>query len=181
MRPLRYSINVTLDGCCDHTAVIPDESLHVRSSELIENSGGMLLGRVTYRMMEEAWRPSAAEVGRPDWMEPFAQAITDVHKYVVSSTLSHVDWNSTLLSGDLRESVLELKEQPGKPIVTGGVQLPRALASMGLIDEYEMVVHPRIAGRGPYLMAGLAQHVDLRLTQTVEYDSGFVALRYVAV
>lgn len=178
-RPLRYSINITLDGCCDHRAGIPDEELHRRAAELLERADALLFGRVIYQMMEEAWRgPAPAAVTQP-WMRPFARTIDAAKKYVVSSTLTQVDWNAELVRGDLREAVERLKREPGKGILTGGVTLPRALAELGLIDEYEFVVHPRIAGHGPTLFAGISRMVDLEPVSRLEYASGVVAMRYV--
>ena len=112
------------------------------------------------------------------WMLPFARTIDAAKKYVVSSTLERVDWNAELLRGDLGQAVQQLKRAPGKGLFTGGVKLPLALADMGLIDEYELVVHPRLAGHGPTLFAGLSKHVDLRLVSRLELGSGVVALRY---
>ena len=182
MRPLRYSINVTLDGRCDHTAIVPDEELHHRAAEWIARSDALLFGRITYEMMESAWRPVAETGVRPDWMEewmvPFARTIHGVKKYVVSSTLPKVDWNAEFLRGDLAEGVRRLKEMPGRGIATGGVTLPQALAELGLIDEYEFVVHPRVAGGGRPLFAGLSRPLDLKLVDRVEYRSGAVAMRY---
>jgi dihydrofolate reductase len=183
MRPLRYSINVTLDGCVDHTAVTPDEALHHHSAQGIERADALLLGRVTYQMMEEAWR-EPGETGlasdwMTEWMVPFARTIHVAQKYVVSSTLGQVDWNAELVRGDLATAVQQLKAMPGKGIATGGVTLPLALAELGLIDEYEFVVHPRVAGRGPWLLAGLTHHVDLQLVDRIELGTGAVAMRYV--
>jgi len=182
MRPLRYSINVTLDGCCDHRAIPADEELHRRAAESIERADALLFGRVTYEMMEEAWRPAAQTGVRPDWMEewmePFARTIDAAKKYVVSSTLDRVDWNAELVRGDLEEAVRRLKREPGKGLFVGGVKLALTLTELGLIDEYELVVHPRLAGHGPTLFAGLSKHVDLRLVDRVELGSGAVAMRY---
>jgi dihydrofolate reductase len=178
MRPLRYSINVTLDGCVDHREGIVDEDLHRRSAELIGQADALLFGRVTYQMMEEAWRGPARPGARPDWMEPFAETIDAVKKYVVSSTLDHVDWNAELVRGDLEEAVQQLKAEPGRGLLTGGVKLPLALAELGLIDEYEFVVHPRVAGHGPALLAGLSKPLDLTLVSRHEYRSGAMAMRY---
>jgi dihydrofolate reductase len=178
MRPLRYSINVTLDGCCDHRAIPADEELHRHAAERIAQADGLLFGRVIYEMMEAAWRPQAQPVARLDWMEPFARTIDAAKKYVVSSTLEQVDWNAELVRGDLAEAVQRLKRQPGKGLFTGGVKLPLALAELGLIDEYEFVVHPRLAGRGPTPFAGLSKYVDLRLVNRLEFGSGAVALKY---
>src|SRR5690349_23981330 len=111
-------------------------------------------------------------------MEPFARTINATKKYVVSSTLERVDWNAELVRGDLGTAVQELKRQPGKGLYVGGVKLPLALTELGLIDEYELVVHPRLAGHGPTLFAGLSKHVDLKLVGRKELPSGAVAMRY---
>ena len=177
-QPLRYSINVTLDGCCDHRVGIADEDIHRHAIENIDRSDALLFGRVTYEMMEVAWRGPAPAGTRPDWMEPFASTIDAKKKYVVSSTLDKVDWNAELIRGDLGNAVKQLKAQPGKGLFTGGLKLPLALAELGLIDEYEFVVHPRIIGRGPTLFAGLSRVVDLKLVSREEFGSGAVAMRY---
>lgn len=178
MRPLRYSINVTLDGCCDHRAGIVDEDLHRHAVENLDRADALLLGRVTYEMMEAAWRQPAQTGTRPDWMEPFARAIDAAKKYVVSSTLERVDWNAELVRGDLGKAVRQLKLEPGKGLLVGGVTLPLALADLGLIDEYEFMVLPRLAGHGPTLFAGLSKRIDLKLVSRMEFRSGAVALRY---
>src|ERR1700760_2607388 len=103
MRPLRYSINVTLDGCCDHRVIPADEDLHRHAAENLNEADALLFGRATYEMMEAAWGPSAAAGTRPEWMEPFARTISEAKKYVVSSTLDTVDWNAELVRGDLGE------------------------------------------------------------------------------
>jgi dihydrofolate reductase len=180
MRPLRYSINVTLDGCCDHRGMIPDEDLHRNAVENIARADALLFGRVTYEMMEAAWRLPMRPGAGLAWMEPFARTIDAAKKYVVSSTLDTVDWNAELVRGDLAEAVQALKQQPGRGLFTGGVKLPMALAELGLIDEYELVVHPRIAGHGPTLFAGLSKHVDLKLVGRAEFSTGAVAMRYEA-
>ncbi len=178
MRPLRYSINVTLDGCCDHRAMIADEDLHRHAMENIAQADALLFGRVTYEMMETGWRTPAPAGARPDWMEPFARTIDAAKKYVVSSTLDRVDWNAELVRGDLGKAVQQLKQEPGKGLITGGVKLPLALAELGLIDEYEFVVHPRLTGHGPTLFAGLSRWLDLKLVDRLELGSGAVAMRY---
>ena len=134
MRPLRYSINVTLDGCCDHQVMIADDELHRHAVQNIEQADALLFGRVTYQMMEAAFRPPSPE--------PFARTIDAAKKYVVSSTLPQVDWNAELVRGDLGTAVQRLKREPGKGLFTGGVKLPLALAELGLIDQYEFVVQP---------------------------------------
>ena len=192
MRPLRYSINVTLDGCVDHRAGSTDEELHRFWAEKLSQADALLFGRVTYEMMQAAWRWPADGV-RPqwmaEWMEPFARTIDAAKKYVVSSTLAppEVDWNAELVRGDLAKSVEQLKRGAGGAgagkggeggLFVGGVTLPLALAELGLIDEYEFVVHPRLAGHGPTLFAGLSKRIDLKLVSRLEFASGAVAMRY---
>ncbi|MCY1004339.1 dihydrofolate reductase family protein [Nannocystis pusilla] len=178
MRPLRYSINVTLDGCCDHRGITPDEEMHRRAAENLAKADALLFGRVTYEMMEAAWRTPTVTETRPAWTDPFARTIDAAKKYVVSSTLDRVDWNAELVRGDLGEAVRKLKQEPGNGLFVGGVKLPQALAELGLIDEYEFVVHPSIAGHGPTLFAGLPKRIDLKLVSRQEYGSGAVAMRY---
>ena len=177
MRPLRYSINVTLDGCCDHRAMFADEDLHRHAVENLNRADALLFGRVTYEMMESAFR-SPARGALLDWMEPFARTIDAAKKYVVSSTLNRVDWNAELVCGDLGKAVQQLKQESGKGLFLGGVKLPLALAELGLIDEYEFVVQPRLAGHGPTLFAGLSKPLDLKLVSRLEFGSGAVAMRY---
>ena len=183
MRPLQYSINVTLDGCVDHRAGSTDEELHRFWAEKLAQADALLFGRVTYEMMQAAWRLPANGL-RPEWMaewmEPFARTIDAAKKYVVSSTLDprRVDWNAELLRGDLAKAVAQLKEGTGKGLFVGGVTLPLALAELGLIDEYEFVVQPRLAGHGPTLLAGLSKGIDVQLVSRREFGSGAVALRY---
>jgi len=171
-----------LDGCCDHRAMFADEELHRRAAENIARADALLLGRVTYEMMEAAWKAPAQTGVRPDWMppwmEPFARTIDAAKKYVVSSTLERVDWNAELVRGDLGTAVRQLKRESGKGLLVGGVKLPLALTELGLIDEYEFVVHPRLAGHGPTLFAGLSKYVDLKLVSRLEFGSGAVAMRY---
>ena len=146
--------------------------------ENIAQADALLFGRVTYEMMEAAWRLATRTVVMPEWTEPFARTIDAAKKYVVSSTLGRVDWNAELVPGDLGEAVQQLKREPGKGLFVGGVKLPQALADLGLIDEYEFVVHPRLAGHGPTLFAGLSRHIDLKLVGRLEFGSGAVAMRY---
>lgn len=182
MRPLRYAINITLDGCCDHREGSSDEEQHHYWAENLAQADALLFGRVTYEMMKEAWRLPAQTSAKPewmaDWMLPFARTIDAAKKYVVSTTLEEVDWNAELVRGDLRKAVERLKQEPGIGLFVGGVKLPLALAELGLIDEYEFVVQPRLAGHGPTLFAGLPKGIDLKLVGRREFSSGAVALRY---
>ena len=182
MRPLRYAINVTLDGCVHHEAGLPPDEEFMRfwTAEM-ERSDAVIYGRVTYRMMESAWRRPVTGVW-PDWMReweiPFAEAIDRAMKYVVSSTLSEVDWEAELVRGDLGDAVRRLKAEPGAGLSVGGVTLPLALAELGLIDEYIFVVHPVVAGHGPRLFDGLHERMQLELVEREKFRSGVVVQRY---
>jgi dihydrofolate reductase len=158
--------------------MIADEDLHRNAVENLARADALLFGRVTYEMMEAAWRQPAPAGARQAWMEPFGRTIDAARKYVVSSTLDRVDWNAELVRGDLGKAVERLKQEPGRGLLTGGVTLPMALAELGLIDEYELVVHPRLVGHGPTLFAGLSKRVDLKLVSRLEFGSGAVAMRY---
>ena len=182
MRPLRYSINVTVDGCCHHEAGLPpDEESMCYWTDQIARADALLYGRVTYEMMESAWRKPTTGAW-PDWMReweiPFAETIDRTKKHVVSSTLSQADWNAELVTGDLEQAVRLLKQESGEGLWLGGVTLPLALADLGLIDEYEFVVQPVLAGRGPTLLAGLRERIQLELVDRREFRSGAVAMLY---
>ena len=183
MRPLRYSINITLDGCCDHRAGQPDAELHQYAADTLAAADALLFGRVTYGLMEDGWR-KVAETGiqaewMADWMLPFARVIQHKPKYVVSDSLPAVDWNAELVRGPaLEATVRRLKAEPGNGLYVGGVTLPLALAELGLIDEYEFIVQPRIAGHGPTPFSGLSRYVDLALAGRRDFACGAVALRY---
>lgn len=183
MRRLGFSINITLDGCCDHRVGIPDAELHQYTADILTRADSLILGRVTYEMMESAWRPIAESGvlsgGMPEWTRPFAQSIHAAKKYVVSDSLESVDWNAELVRGrDLEATIRRLKQEPGDGLYVGGVTLPTALAEMGLIDEFEFFVHPRIAGHGPALFGGLSKMVDLKLVGRKEFGLGVVSMRY---
>lgn len=144
---------------------------------MIAQADALIFGRVIYQMMEDAFREPSPDM--PEWTRPFARTISAAKKYVVSSTLTSADWNAELLRGDLASAVQRLKDQPGYGLYVGGVTLPKALAELGLIDEYEFIVHPRIAGHGPTLFAGLPMGLDLKLVNRTEFASGAVVMRYV--
>jgi dihydrofolate reductase len=154
--------------------------MHYWTAQL-ERADALLFGRVTYEMMASAWQRPATGAW-PDWMDdwqiPFAETIDRAKKYVVSSTLSGVDWNAELVQGDLAQTVQQLKQQPGEGLWVGGVTLPLTLADLGLIDEYEFLVQPVLAGHGPTLLAGLREHIQLELVDRHEFRSGAVAVRY---
>jgi hypothetical protein len=183
MRPLRYAVNVTVDGSCDHRAGVPDGALHRCWGGTLARADALLFGRVAYEMMEAAWRPPAGTGARPEWMadgtEPFARTIDAARKYVVSGTLERVGWNAELVRGDdLDEAVRRPKREPGAGPFAGGVTLPLALAGLGLVDGYESVARPGPAGRGPALLAGPSRPIALRLAGRRGFGSGAVAPRY---
>jgi len=158
--------------------MIAHEDLHRYAVENLAQADALLFGRVTYEMMEAAWRSPARTGARPDWMEPFARTIDAAKKYVVSSTLHRVNWNAELVRGDLGKAVQQLKQESGKGLFVAGVKLPLALTELGLIDEYEFVMQPRLAGHGPTLFRGLSKRIDLKLVSRLEFGSGAVAMRY---
>lgn len=147
----------------------------------MERADALLFGRVTYEMMKSAWWKPTTDTW-PDWMDewqiPFAETIDRAEKYVVSSTLSAVDWNAELVRGDFGQAVQRLKQESGEGLWVGGVTLPLALADLGLIDEYEFLVQPVLAGHGPTLLAGLRERIQLEPVDRREFRSGAVALRY---
>ena len=181
MAPLRFYINLSLDGCYDHRAALPDEESHRHATEALTRADALLFGRVTYQMMEEAWRlPPNGEwpSWMADWVRPFARSIDAAKKHVVSSTLKQVDWNAELVRGDLEQTVRRLKQESTKGVFVGGVKLAQSLTELGLIDEYEFLLHPRVVGYGPTFFSGLSKPLDLKLVHRAELKSGAVALRY---
>jgi len=148
--------------------------VHHHAAGLIASADALILGRVTFELMESAWREPSPEM--PEWTLPFARTIDAARKYVVSSTLERVDWNAELVLGSLREAVTALKQEPGNGLYVGGVTLPAALAGWGLIDEYVLVVHPHVAGRGPRLLDGV--QLDLELVNELGLPDGVVARTY---
>jgi hypothetical protein len=169
MRPLRYSINVTLDGCCDHRAIPAGEDLHRHAVENVNQADALLFGRVTYEMMESAWRPPAPTGARPDWMEPFAQTINAAKKYVVSSTLEQVDWNAELVRGDLAKAGEqwqhhrgiaglargEQDDQPAATAVDRGVDLgaqPAARPAESVIARFVPAARILVIRPSPYVL-----------------------------
>ncbi|HWM34546.1 MAG TPA: dihydrofolate reductase family protein [Pseudolysinimonas sp.] len=177
MRTVRLSINVSLDGCVDHRSASPNEASHRHAAAAIADADALILGRVTYQLMEAGWRDPSPEL--PGWTRPFAEAISAQPKYVASRTLTTLDWNSEVIAGDAVEFVRALKRQEGGALFIGGHDFAGQLAAAGLIDEYEFVVHPQVPGYGPRLFDGLP--APLLLTQVGELDlgDGIVARRYV--
>jgi len=181
MRKLIASINMTLDGFCDHTAVIADDELHQHYNELLSNAGTLLYGRITYQLMESYW-PSV--VKNPTGNKPedeFALLIDNVSKIVYSRRLKNVDWKNTELKKEVvKEEVLELKQQEGKNIFVGSPSLIVTLTKLDLIDEYQICVHPVILGKGLQLFKNINERISLKLLKTKTLGSGAVTLYYEA-
>ncbi len=175
------SLNVTLDGCCDHNEAIPDEELHVYASNLLDEVDALLFGRVTYLMFEEAWPPIAASGAESPATVEFARKLQAKRKYVFSHTLPGVTWeNAVLLRGDLGEEVRRLKAEDGRALATAASPtLTTALARLDLIDEYRLVVQPIVAGHGPWLLEGLGRRLALRRVESRPFQSGAVLVRYI--
>ena len=179
MRKLIAAINMTLDGFCDHTAMIADDELHEHYNELLSNADTLLFGRITYQLMESYW-PSV--VKNPTGNKPadeFAAIIDDISKIVFSHTLKNVDWkNAKLAKKDIKEEVLELKQQPGKEILVGSPSLIVALTQLDLIDEYQLGVQPIVLGSGLPLFKNVKGRINLKLLKTKTFDCGAVTLYY---
>jgi dihydrofolate reductase len=184
MRKLIAAINMTLDGFCDHTAGIADDETHHHYSELVRSAGALLYGRITYQLMESYW---PAVVKNPTGNKPtdeFAVAIQDVPKIVFSRTLKSADpiitgWkNVTLATRGLKEEVLELKQQAGKDVFAGSPSLIAALTQLGLIDEYQLAIHPVILGSGLPLFKNITDSVNLKLLKTKTFKCGAVIHYY---
>jgi dihydrofolate reductase len=181
MRKLIFGINLTIDGCCDHTKGIADEDVHNFFKELTLDSDTLLYGRKTYQLMVPFW-PEVAKnnSGETKAMNDFAHAFASVKEIVlVSRSLSRVDEKSTtIIRGNLREEVLKLKQQEGKNILAGGVDVPTQLIQLGLVDEYYFVIQPVLVGDGRRLLENLTLQEKLQLVDSKAFRSGSIALRY---
>ena len=178
MRKLIAAINMTLDGFCDHTAIIPDEEMHQHYADLLSNADSVLYGRITYQLMEY-WRTVLKNPTGDQATDEFAVAIDKIPKIVFSHTLKNVDWESAKLANrDIEEEVLELKQQSGKDIFVGSPSLIVALTKLNLIDEYQLCVHPVIAGGGLPLFKNLSEKIALNLVNTKTFGSGAIILYY---
>lgn len=182
MGRITLMMNVTLDGCCDHTQVIADEELHRYTEELIDQSDGLLYGREVYQLMEQFWPAMASSGEGPPFLVDYARKLDQKLKYVFSRTLDHVSWqNSFLLKGPVSEEVPKLTAEGKNLVVNGGPGLGSTLAQLGLVDEYHFLVQPIVAGRGPQLLGGVRDRLNLKLTETKLFGSGVVVLRYTPV
>jgi dihydrofolate reductase len=176
---LTFGLNVTLDGCIDHTQAIVDDELHDYWTQLMDGAGAMLFGRKTYELMEEAWPAVARDENAPRAMREWAQKLEAKPKYVVSRSRKDFPWvNTTRVEGDLREAISDLKAKTERGVLVGAPKLSAALEEMGLIDEYRIVLHPIISGRGPTLFHGLQSSRQLELVSTQRFGSGVLALHF---
>jgi dihydrofolate reductase len=185
MRRLIAAMNMTLDGFCDHTAMIADEEIHQHYTDLLNSAGTLLYGRITYQLMESYWPTVVKNPTGNKPMDEFAIAIDNISKIVFSRTLQHVDWKNTILKKEIiKEEVLALKQSPNggsKPILAGSPGLIVALTQLGLIDEYQIGVQPTIVGSGLPLFKNIRDRVDLKLSKTKTFGCGAIALYYETV
>lgn len=178
MRKLIASINMTLDGFCDHTAIIPDEEIHQHYADLLSDADTILYGRITYQLME-FWRTLVENPSGEKSMDDFAIVMNKTPKIVFSHTLKNVDWKSAKLANrDLEEEVLELKQQSGKDIFIGSRSLIIQLMKLNLTDEYQLCVHPVVAGGGLPLFENINDRTVLKLVKTKTLRGGAVILYY---
>ena len=181
MRNVVFGINITLDGCCDHTHGIADDELHAYFTGLLQKSDIDIFGRNTYHLMYPYWHDVAVEQSETEVINEFARAYDAIPKIVFSTTLERVEWNNTtLMRANLAEEIVKLKQLPGKDISIGSISLAAQLTQLGLIDEYHIVVHPIIAGKGPRLFetVGLTDSLQLELIGSKTFGSGVVAHHY---
>jgi len=178
MRKLIAAMNMTLDGYCDHTAMIADEEIHEHYTELLNDADIILYGRITYQLMEY-WKSVVENPTGNRSMDDFAASIDNISKIVYSRTLKSVDWKNTELKNELsKEEVLELKQQPGKDILVGSPSLIVALTQLGLVDEYQLGVQPTVVGSGLPLFRNISDRVDLKLLKTKTFGCGALMLYY---
>ena len=179
MRKLVAAINMTLDGFCDHTAMIADDEIHQHYNELLSNAGTLLYGRITYQLMESYWPSVVKNPTGNKPMDEFAVLIDNISKIVFSRTLNNVDWKNTKLKKEvIKEDILELKQQEGKTILAGSRSLIVALAQLDLIDEYQLCVHPVVLGSGLPLFKNVRDRINLKLLKTKTFGCGAVTLYY---
>ena len=181
MRNVIFAINITLDGCCDHTKQIGDEETHEYFTHLMRDVDLLVYGRKTYQLMVPFWPEVAKNLSMTKASNEFAKAFDSINKIVFSRTLdSAEDKNTRIVRTNLRDEILKLKQEQGKNILTGGVSIPSQLIELGLVDEYRFVVGPIVAGEGRRLLEGvsLQERLQLRLVESKIFKSGCVALRY---
>jgi dihydrofolate reductase len=175
MRKLIAAINMTLDGYCDHTAMIPDEELHQHYSDLLRSAGALIYGRITYQLMESHWPSVVKKPTGIRSMDEFALAIDDIQKIVFSRTLKEVGWKNVSLKKEVtKDGILDLKRQPGKDMLVGSPGLIVALAQLGLVDEFQLGLQPTVVGSGLPLFKGIKERMDLKLLWTKAFGCGAV-------
>lgn len=178
MRNVVFTINMSIDGCCGHESVIADDELHEYHAGLLMESGVEILGRKTYELMYPYWHEVAVNQSDSPIINQFARVFDEMRKIVFSTTLKSADWNNTtLLRANLQEEVLKLKQEPGKNISIGGLQIASQLAQAGLIDEYRFLVQPVVAGKGPRLFESV-NNLALELIGSKTFRSGIIELHY---
>lgn len=179
MGRLTFALNVTLDGCCDHREGVADDEMHRYWTRVMEAAGAMLFGRRTYELMEEAWPRVARDPKAKPADRRWARKLEAKPKYVVSTTRRDFPWSNThLLEGDLTRAVKALKKATPRGVLVGSPMLSAELQRLDLVDEYRFLVHPVVAGHGPYLLAGLQPSLRLKLVATTRLKSGILALHY---
>ena len=178
MRKLIAAMNMTLDGFCDHTAMIADDEIHQHYTDLLRNADTIIHGRITYQLMEY-WRSVVENPTGNKSMDDFAVAIDNVSKIVYSRTLESVDWKNTELRKEIdKDEILELKQRAGKDLFVGSPSLIVALTQLGLVDEYQLGVHPIVVGSGLPLFKNISDRIDLKLLKTKTFSCGAVFLYY---
>ncbi|HSU51987.1 MAG TPA: dihydrofolate reductase family protein, partial [Segetibacter sp.] len=178
MRKLIGAINMTLDGFCDHTAVSPDEEVHQHYADLISSAAVILYGRITYQLMEY-WQEVVSNPTGNKSIDHFAVVMDKIPKIVFSNTLKDIAWESAkLASRELEEEVLELKQQTGKDILVGSRSLIVSLLKRNLLDEFQLCIHPVVAGKGLPLFENIERRVNLTLSDTKTFGSGAQILYY---
>jgi dihydrofolate reductase len=181
MRNVIFAINLTLDGCCDHTKLSADEELHQYFTHLMRDVDLLVYGRKTYQLMVPFW-PDVAKnhSGQTRAMNEFAEAFDSIDKIVFSRSLDRAEGETRIVRSNLQDEILKLKQEPGKYILTGGISLPSQLIELGLVDEYRFVVQPIVVGEGRRLLDGISlpERLELRLVESKIFESGCVALRY---
>jgi dihydrofolate reductase len=180
MRNVIYAINITLDGCCDHSKQIADEETHEYFTHLMRSVDLLVFGRKTYQLMVPYWPDIAKSQSETKAENEFAQSFDSINKLVFSRSLASAEGNTRIVRTELRDEILRLKQETGKNILVGGVDIPSQLIELGLVDEYRFVVTPIIAGEGRRLLEGvsLPQTLQLKLVESKICKSGSVALRY---
>ncbi len=181
MRNIVFAINITLDGCCDHTKQVADDETHEYFTDLLREVDLLVFGRITYQLMVPFWPEVAKSQSMTKASNEFAQTFDSIDKIVFSRSLDGAeDKNTRIVRTNLHDEILKLKQEPGKNILAGGVDIPSQLIKLGLVDEYRFVVHPILAGEGRRLLegSGLPEKLQLKLVESKPFKSGCVALRY---